>query len=80
MRLFLFTMTLAFATPAAAQEERSGPDGSKTDVVCRAVAETGTRLGRKRICLTRDQWSEYRRVLKQELEQAQRIRSGPDGE
>jgi Spy/CpxP family protein refolding chaperone len=61
----------AFAAPPAAK-----PDGNK--IICRTVAEVGTRLGSKRTCLTRDQWQQQKEAERQNLEASQRIRTGPD--
>jgi hypothetical protein len=40
--------------------------------------ETGSRLGSKRVCLTRDQWRQQKEAQRADLEKAQRIRTGQD--
>jgi hypothetical protein len=47
-------------------------------VICRTMDETGSRLGSKRVCLTRDQWRQQKEAQRADLEKAQRIRTGQD--
>jgi hypothetical protein len=53
-------------------------DGTK--VICRELGETGSRLASKRVCLTRDQWRDQAQTQRTDLDKAQRIRVGPDGQ
>lgn len=80
MRAILVVLPLLACSEAMAQADSLQRTNKGAEKVCRAVEETGSRLARKRICLTRDQWSEHKRVLQQEIEGAQRIRTGPDGQ
>ena len=80
MRLVLIVLPLLAGSPALANDDSNKRVNKGAETICRAVAETGSRLARKRICLTREQWSEHRRVMKEELEAAQKIRTGPDGQ
>jgi len=41
------------------------------ETVCQTVAETGSRLSRARVCMTRAQWAEQRRLTRQGTERAQ---------
>jgi len=54
---------------------RAESSDSGAEVVCRVEKVTGSRLGAKRVCLTRDQWREHRQALREELERAQTNRS-----
>lgn len=53
----------------------AGTDGKQdkkgNGLVCRESLETGSRLSSKRVCMTREQWEEYRRQTRQDIEQAQ---------
>ena len=66
-------ISAAAATPPAKK-----PDGSK--VICRELGETGSRLAAKRVCLTRDQWRDQAQMQRTDIDKAQRIRTGPDGQ
>lgn len=63
-------------TAANAATTSKKNDGDK--VICRTIDELGSRLASKRVCLTRNQWREQQQMERQNLEKAQRIRSGPD--
>lgn len=54
------------AAPAAA-----APDRSK--LICETDDETGSRLAKRRTCLTADQWREMRRQERLDVEHDQRI-------
>lgn len=54
------------AAPAAA-----APDKSK--LICETDDETGSRLAKRRTCLTADQWREMRRQERLDVEHNQRI-------
>jgi hypothetical protein len=72
----LIGAVVAPAAVAAPKAKRA--DGDK--VICRELGETGSRLATKRICLTRDQWREQALAQRTDLDKAQRIRVGPDGQ
>jgi hypothetical protein len=46
-------------------------------MVCRPIKETGSRLSKKRICMTREQWAEQKRIMRGDLNQAQTRRNEP---
>lgn len=70
---------LAQATPAAgspppAAVPAAGKDANATDpnkLVCRTVEITGSRLGKKRICHTAEEWAEQRALDRQQIERQQ---------
>jgi hypothetical protein len=67
------------AAGLTAANAATGPkkdDGDK--VICRTVDELGSRLASKRVCLTRSQWRDQQQNQRQNLEKAQRIRTGQD--
>ena len=47
-------------TPQTAQKPAAvvKPKARGDDMICKASEETGTRLGAKRVCYTRDQWAQ----------------------
>ena len=68
--LLLSTAASAQAPSNAAPAE--GGAGNPNDRICRTLNDTGSRLSRSRVCLTRAEWAERRRVQRQALEQSQR--------
>lgn len=66
-------------TPALAQDSQQQQTTRKAadpnEVVCEKQQETGSRLSSERVCMTRSQWAEQRRLDRQEIEKAQTQRS-----
>jgi hypothetical protein len=53
--------------------------GDPTQVVCERVEQIGTRLDTKRVCMTRAQWAEQRRLTRETVEKAQQTRCNGEG-
>ena len=80
MGIAMLVLALLTAGSAPAAEAR-GPGGrgdrsaaapaAGGQVVCRELAESGSRLVRRRVCMTRDGWTEHRRLQRAELERMQ---------
>lgn len=62
------------ATPAAPQAKSLDPN----EVVCEKEEETGSRLGGHKVCMTRAQWAEQRRLNRQDIEKIQTQRACAD--
>ncbi len=45
--------------------------GDSTRIICRSVAETGSRLGRQRICRTAAEWAAMRQDVRQTTDRVQ---------
>lgn len=41
------------------------------EMICRTISDTGSRLTRSRVCLTRAQWAERRRASQADIESSQ---------
>ena len=71
---------LCCAAPVLAAGEattaRSEPSENGSKVVCQVQKVTGSRLNRKRVCLTRDQWREQEQMQRRDLIIAQRLNPG----
>lgn len=75
----LFVAGAAFAATAAAAQTGASTDPAgtaaeaenQTQVICRTVADLGTRLGRSRVCKTRAEWAASRRETRTTIERAQ---------
>lgn len=50
----LIALTLVQAAASPTSTQATSPDDSK--IVCRTVNETGSRLGGKRVCMTKFEW------------------------
>jgi invasion protein IalB len=80
MRALVFASTAALilaplaAAPAFAQDQQqqqARKTANPDEVVCEKQQETGSRLSSQRVCMTRSQWAEQRRVDRQEIDKAQ---------
>jgi hypothetical protein len=72
--LFASLMVLTSALPAApavAQQLPSRPPVDLNEKVCEDIVYTGSRLGVKRVCGTRAEWAERRRLDKEAIDRAQ---------
>jgi invasion protein IalB len=85
-KLFMTTATAlligsapAFAQGAQSAEQqpaaKSVPDPNQ--VVCEKQEETGSRLAARRVCKTRAEWAEERRLNRQDIEKMQTQRDLP---
>ena len=69
----LCVVAAACASAGAAQAApKAKSDPNK--VVCRNVAESGSRLKKKRVCLTMAEWAEMRRDAKEQIDHIQNNR------
>ncbi len=59
--------TAAFATAAPANQKQRDPN----EMVCEKQKELGSRVAVKRVCMTRAEWAERRRIDRMEIEKAQ---------
>jgi hypothetical protein len=53
--------------------------GDPAQVICEKVDEIGTRLGSKRVCMTRAEWAEQKRQNRETVEKAQQTRCNGEG-
>ena len=77
----IVALCLAGPAFAAAGDARSSTNESaeaRSKVICQVQRELGSRLGAKRVCLTREQWRQQRQQQRQDLQRAQGSRTGPD--
>lgn len=65
------TQSTAVAEDAAPAEAQDGGT-AKPKVICRNLGTTGSRLGGRRICKTREQWAESSRENQKEVQKLQR--------
>jgi hypothetical protein len=66
-------------TPQSAGTQVASAAGDPSQVICEKVEQIGTRLSSSRVCMTRSQWAEQRRLNRQEVEKAQQTRCNGEG-
>ena len=69
----------ADSPPAATASPAASDKNAADKVVCRTFDEIGSRIAKKRICLTRAQWRENAAIEGRGLEQSEALRSGARG-
>lgn len=74
-KLILIAALLAPASAVAAPGDSAAR--KSTQMVCKAIAETGSRLSKRKLCMTREQWAEQKRIQRLDLERAQTRRLEP---
>ena len=83
IRLFamVFALSLPAASPAQAMtDEKKAPQVAGEDPnekVCENITAIGSRLSKKRVCATRAEWAEKRKLDREAIDQAQRAANGP---
>jgi hypothetical protein len=73
---------LVTATAVLAQPSGGAANGEANKQICRASADTGSRLGRTRACHTAQEWAELRRQTKQNIDriQTRQAMNSPSGQ
>jgi hypothetical protein len=63
--------------PALPETTQKPKKGDPNEVVCEKIEVIGTRLGGKKVCGTRAEWAEKRKLDREAVDQAQRSANGP---
>lgn len=69
--------TTGMAAPALSQEAPKPKKGDPNEIVCEKITAIGSRVATKRVCATRAEWAEKRRLDQEAVEQAQRMGNAP---
>ena len=80
MLVRLLTLALAATVPVSAPVAAPTQPNSSYDPnerICESIPELGSRLAKRRVCATRAEWEEKRRLDRQATEQIQRQIGGP---
>ena len=64
-------LSVLVSAPAVAQETAPKKARDPNEIVCERQEEIGSRLGGQRVCKTRAQWAEERRVSREGGDKAQ---------
>jgi hypothetical protein len=78
----LFMSGTALAQPPSGNSTANGAGAGGADqnqMICRTIRETGSMLSRSRVCKTRAQWEEERRLTRQNIDRAQTTRVNQGG-
>jgi hypothetical protein len=67
-------IALVTTTAVIAQPSETPSKNRSNKQICRAAADTGSRLGRSRICHTEEEWAELRRETQQNIDRIQSAR------
>ena len=62
---------LAQTTQPAQQQSAAKPTADPNEVVCEKETDTGSRLSVHRVCMTRSQWAEQRRLNRMDIDKLQ---------
>jgi hypothetical protein len=77
-RTFLsIVAAVGFAAPALSETAPKPKKGDPNEIVCEKITAIGSRVATKRVCATRAEWAEKRKLDKEAIEQAQRMGNGP---
>ena len=71
MKKLAILTALLVAGPAFAAGKDSADSKKGDKMVCRDMGETGSRLSKKRVCMTATEWAEHRRNTKADVDKAQ---------
>ena len=77
--MLVYLIALAMAGPAPAETAISPVAGTANpeEKICESIVPLGSRLAKKRVCATRAEWDERRRLDREAVEQAQKMIGGP---
>jgi len=77
--MFVYVVALAMAGTPPAQAVASPADSATNpnEKICESIVPLGSRLAKKRVCATRAEWDERRRLDREVVDQAQKLIGGP---
>ena len=73
----VFAAVIGVAAPALSQEAAKPKKGDPDEIVCEKITTIGSRVATKRVCATRAEWAEKRKLDREAMEQAQRMGNAP---
>lgn len=74
----IFGLTL-ISTAALAEEKATPPAAPKERLICTEDLELGSRLRKKKICMTAREWKEQREQTRQMMDQGRTHQTNPQG-
>lgn len=81
-RMMIVSLSLLTAMPTVAHAQTppaQAPSNAydPNERICESIPVIGSRLAKKKVCATRAQWEEQKRLDRQAIDQAQKQISGP---
>ena len=67
----------AQSKPAELKPPQSPKKGDSSEIVCEKIESIGSRVATKKVCGTRAEWAEKRKLDREAVDQAQRAANGP---
>ena len=77
MLVYLVALAVAGTAPPETVVARVANATNPNEKICESIPEIGSRLSKKRVCATRAEWDEKRRLDREAVEQAQKLIGGP---
>jgi hypothetical protein len=77
MYVLVVALALAATAPAETVAAPAANAADPNEKICENIVPVGSRLAKKRVCATRAEWEERRRLDRQAVEQAQKLIGGP---
>lgn len=77
MLVYLIAVAIAGDAPAQTVATPAASTTNPNEKVCENIVPVGSRLAKKRVCATRGEWDERRRLDREAVEQAQKLIGGP---
>ena len=77
--MFVYLVALAMAATTSAQSVTApaANTANPNEKICESIVQLGSRLAKKKVCATRAEWEERRRLDREAVEQAQKLIGGP---
>ena len=76
-KILAIVAAIGIYAPAGSEPTPKPKEGDPNEVVCEKITSIGSRVATKRVCATRAEWAEKRRLDKEAVDQAQRMGNGP---
>ena len=74
---YLVALAMAGTAPAEAVASPPANTTDPNEKICEDIVPLGSRLAKKRVCATRAEWDERRRLDREAVSQAQKLIGGP---
>jgi hypothetical protein len=76
-KILIIVAVTGVGAPAWPQSAPKPNNGDPSEVVCERIGSIGSRLATKKVCATRAEWAEKRKLDREAVDQAQRSANGP---
>ena len=77
MLVYVVALAMSGTPPAPAVASPAASATNSDEKICESIVPLGSRLAKKRVCATRAEWDERRRLDREAIDQAQKLIGGP---